>query len=109
MAGRLEGKGLVVVAAIMQHSPQVLISRAEDNIRSPHDLIGKRVALDEAALVSEIRVMLEREDVPINKIVVVGGREALELLRKIDPEVRAIVSSDYSQDSSWLIIVRTVL
>jgi two-component system cell cycle sensor histidine kinase/response regulator CckA len=27
-----------------------------------------------------------------------GGREALELLRKIDPEVRAIVSSGYSQD-----------
>lgn len=71
VAGRVEGKDLVVVAAIMQHSPQVLVSRVEDNIRTPHDLIGKRVALDQTSLVSEIRVMLEREGVGMDKILLV--------------------------------------
>ena len=74
VTGRLDGKDLVVVAAIMQHSPQVLVARAADNIRTPHDLLGKRVALDQTSLVSEVRLMLEREGVNLNKITIVPNR-----------------------------------
>jgi PAS domain S-box-containing protein len=74
VAARLQGRDLVVVAAIMQHSPLVLIARAADNIRTPHDLLGKRVALDQTSLVSEVRLMLEREGVNLNKITIVPNR-----------------------------------
>lgn len=71
VTGRLEGRPLVVVTAIMQHSPQVLLTRAEDNLNTPHDLIGKRVAMDRTSLQSEIRLMLEREGVGFDRITVV--------------------------------------
>jgi PAS domain S-box-containing protein len=71
VAARLAGRPVVVVAPIMQHSPLVLVTRAEDNLNTPQDLIGKRVALDRTALGSEIRLMLEREGVDFSKITVV--------------------------------------
>jgi ABC-type nitrate/sulfonate/bicarbonate transport system substrate-binding protein len=73
ITSRFKGQDVVVVAAIMQHSPQVLVSRAEDNLNSPQDLIGKRVALDDTSLTSEIRLMLEREGVGFDRITVVSN------------------------------------
>ncbi len=81
VVSRLNGSDLMVLAAIMQHSPQVLITRAEDNIRTPHDLIGKRVALDRTSLVSEILLMLEREGVGMNKIVIVPNQWEVDELQ----------------------------
>jgi len=74
VASRLNGQDVVVVAAIMQHSPQVLVTRAADNIHTPHDLIGKRVALDQTSLVSEVRLMLEREGVAMDRIEVITNQ-----------------------------------
>jgi len=81
VTARLEGNDFIVVAAIMQHSPQVLVTRAEDNIRTPHDLIGKRVALDQGSLISEVRLMLEREGVSMDKIILVPNRWGLDEIR----------------------------
>lgn len=81
IADRLVGREVVVLAAIMQHSPQVLVSRAEHNINTPLDLIGKRVALDDSLLQAEIRLMLEREGVGYDRIQVVPNEwEHNELL-----------------------------
>jgi PAS domain S-box-containing protein len=71
IASRLTGGAVVVVAAVMQHSPQVLVTRAADNLNTPVDLVGKRVALDATSLQSEIRLMLEREGVGYDRIQVV--------------------------------------
>ncbi len=71
VAARLAGEPVVVLAAIMQHSPLVLLVRTDSGIHTPHDLAGKRVALDRTALVSEIRMMLEREGIGFDKIAVV--------------------------------------
>lgn len=62
-----QGKPVVVLAAIFQHSPQILLSRADRGIQSPHDLIGKKVMwrFDSAA---ELRAMLANENVPLEKI-----------------------------------------
>ena len=81
IANRLAGQPFVAIAAIMQHSPQVLLTRAEDNLHTPHDLIGKRVAMDEIALVSEIRLMLEREGVDFSRIQVVPNQWNVEELQ----------------------------
>ncbi|BCO08921.1 hypothetical protein GF1_12970 [Desulfolithobacter dissulfuricans] len=42
---RQAGKPVVVLAAILQHSPEVVIARKDTGIASPHDLIGKRLML----------------------------------------------------------------
>ncbi len=81
VTARMEGNDFMIVAAIMQHSPQVLVTRAEDNIRTPHDLIGKRVALDQGSLISEVRMMLEREGVSLDKITVVPKRFGFDEIR----------------------------
>ncbi|RXK54690.1 PAS domain S-box protein [Oleiharenicola lentus] len=74
IANRMEGKHVVVIAAIMQHSPLVLVTRSEDNLNTPQDLIGKRVALDTTSLQSEIRFMLEREGVGQDQVTLVPNR-----------------------------------
>lgn len=60
---RLRGKPLVVCAAIFQHSPYVIMSRAERNIRSPHDLIGASVMMAQGQGETQFRAMLTREGV----------------------------------------------
>ncbi|WAJ71339.1 ABC transporter substrate-binding protein [Catenovulum adriaticum] len=50
----LQGQPFVILAAIFQHSPLVLLTRNEDNIYSPYELIGKNVmyqrGVDDASL-----------------------------------------------------------
>jgi two-component system sensor histidine kinase EvgS len=42
---RMEGKPVVVLAQIFQHSPQVLIARRDSGIYEPPDLVGKKVMI----------------------------------------------------------------
>ena len=42
---RNNGKPVVVLAAIFQHSPLILLSRAESRILSPQDMIGRRIMM----------------------------------------------------------------
>jgi len=44
---RLEGKKIVALAAILQNSPFILLSDARKNIKTPKDLVGKRVMMTE--------------------------------------------------------------
>ncbi|MFP7755539.1 ABC transporter substrate-binding protein [Thermodesulfobacteriota bacterium B35] len=59
---RQRGKPVVVLAAIFQHSPEVLVALEKSGIRTPHDLIGKRVMLMPGGNF-EIRAMLNHEGV----------------------------------------------
>ena len=40
---KIQGKGVVLVSQIFQHSPLVLISRRDSDIRTPYDLTNKKV------------------------------------------------------------------
>lgn len=42
---RLQGKPLVALAAVFQHSPSILLTRKDSGIASVHDLVGKKVML----------------------------------------------------------------
>lgn len=64
---RIAGAPVVVLAAIFQHSPMVLICRKEAEIRSPHDLVGKRVMM-RLASTAELRAMIRREGVGMDQI-----------------------------------------
>ena len=67
LIARNNEKPVVVLAAIFQHSPQIILSRADSGIRSPHNLIGKKVMwrFDSAA---ELRAMLTNEKVSLAQI-----------------------------------------
>lgn len=60
---RLRGRPLVALAAIFQHSPSVLLARADSGIRTPHDLIGKRVMLMSGKHDSDFYAMFLREGI----------------------------------------------
>ena len=67
LLARHNGKPVVVLAAIFQHSPQIILARADSGIKSPHNLIGKKVMwrFDSAA---ELRAMLINENVSLEQI-----------------------------------------
>jgi len=67
LIARHNGKPVVVLAAIFQHSPQIILTRADSGIKSPHNLIGKKVMwrFDSAA---ELRAMLINEKVSLEQI-----------------------------------------
>lgn len=44
---RLQGKPVVLVAQLFQHSPLVFLTLRESGLRTPFDLLGKRVMTDE--------------------------------------------------------------
>lgn len=60
---RIKGRPIVAMAAIFQHSPYVILSRKDRGIRSPRDLVGKKVMLagDQGAI--QLRAMLQREGI----------------------------------------------
>ncbi len=64
---RNKGKPLVVIAAIFQHSPQIFLMRKDSGIKSPQDLIGRRVMwrFDSAA---ELAATLKNEGVATEDI-----------------------------------------
>jgi len=59
---RNEGKPIVVLAAIFQHSPEALIARKDSGITSPHDMIGKRILMRPHGH-AENRAMIRKEGI----------------------------------------------
>ena len=68
---RLQGKPVVLLAQIFQHSPLVFLTREESGIRVPDDLAGKRVMFD----------VKGRSDVPHITLLQdsIGGLDAVEV------------------------------
>ena len=55
---RLLGEPVVVVSAVFQHSPLVLISLEDSGVLSPYELIGKRVMYQQGADDASLQAML---------------------------------------------------
>jgi diguanylate cyclase (GGDEF)-like protein/PAS domain S-box-containing protein len=68
LLARMQGKPIVAVAAIFQHSPYVILSRRDQHIRTPADLIGKRVMLSNDQGAAQFKAMLVHEGIDINRI-----------------------------------------
>lgn len=67
---RSKGEPLVVLAAIFQHSPNMLLALRDRGISSPHDLHGKRIMMAPAADV-EVTAMLAAEGVSLDSVQIV--------------------------------------
>ena len=65
---RLNGKPIVVLAAIMQHSAIILLTKRGNGIESPHDMIGKRIMLLNGDDAAEYIAMFLNEGVPFERI-----------------------------------------
>ncbi|MHA6494379.1 ABC transporter substrate-binding protein [Pseudomonas borbori] len=65
---RMSGKPIVALAAIMQSSPIVWIVKADSDIYTPQDLIGKRAMLMPAPESTELLITLAREGVDAEQI-----------------------------------------
>lgn len=59
LAVRAEGKPVVLLAQIFQHSPSVLMSRRDSGIFSPYELVGKKIMISADPISSfSVRAML---------------------------------------------------
>lgn len=66
---RLNGKPLILVAPIFQHSPFIILSLKDKNIIKPSDLIGKRLMISQSAETDlQIKYFLLRQNVPASAI-----------------------------------------
>lgn len=65
---RLKGEPLILLAAIYQHSPSVLLARKEAKIYNPSDLIGKKVMTIGDYVDADFVAMFNNERLNMNKI-----------------------------------------
>ena len=72
---RLSGKPVVALAVVFQHSPLVLVALEETGIRTPHDLVGRRVGVSRRTRDAELLAMLKNEGVSMDDILPpLGGK-----------------------------------
>jgi len=66
---RMKGKDIVALAAIFQSSPFILLSKKSADIKTPRDLVGKRVMMTEDYQDTvSIRAMLNSQGIGIDKL-----------------------------------------
>ncbi len=84
----LHGEPLVVLAAIFQHSPLVLVAREEAGIATPHDLMGKRVKMTLLSRDVELHAMLLSEGVSMDQLDLTDGEVGIE--DYLNPDIDAL-------------------
>jgi len=67
----LHGRPIVVLAAIMQHSAIILLTKKESGISSPHDMIGHRVMMLTGDDAAEYIAMFRNEGISLEQIKVI--------------------------------------
>lgn len=75
---RLQGKPLVALAAIFQHSPSILLTLKSSGIRSVHDLIGKRIMLSNKNEDADFLTMLTNEGISLSQVNIVPSSYNLD-------------------------------
>ncbi|MCK6264387.1 EAL domain-containing protein [Vibrio sp. ZSDE26] len=75
---RLQGEPLVALAAIFQHSPSILLTLADSNISSVHDLIGKKVMLANQNQDADFLTMLLNEKVSLSQVDIIPSSYQLD-------------------------------
>ena len=64
----LKGEPLIALAAIFQHSPSVLLTRSDSGIKTPQDMVGKRVMMMGGSEDVDFLAMLANEGVDPDSI-----------------------------------------
>ncbi|WP_130537179.1 ABC transporter substrate-binding protein [Thiomicrorhabdus indica] len=69
----LNGEPLVAMAAILQHSPSVLLTRKDSGIRTPQDLSGKRIMMMGSTEDLEFLSMFAHEGIDLQTLEIVSS------------------------------------
>jgi PAS domain S-box-containing protein len=88
LLARLNGAPVVACAAIFQHSPYVLLSRHDRQIRAPADLVGARVMLSDDQGAAQFQAMLRREGIDSTRVTIL--RQSWSLDDLVDGRVDAV-------------------
>ncbi len=65
---KMKGAPIVLLASIFQHSPAIILSDKNKNIRIPSDLIGKRMGVVEKNGEAQIKAILLQEGIPLDSV-----------------------------------------
>jgi diguanylate cyclase (GGDEF)-like protein len=86
LLARLQGKPVVALAAIFQHSPSVLLALRSSGIESAHDLIGKKVMFMDSRSDPDFLTMLLNEDISPKQLTILPSSYNFEdlLSGKVD-------------------------
>lgn len=68
LPARMKGEPFVVLAAIFQHSPYILMSRHDSGIRVPADLLDRSVMISGEQGAAQFLSMMKREGLPLDRI-----------------------------------------
>jgi diguanylate cyclase (GGDEF)-like protein/PAS domain S-box-containing protein len=83
---RLQGKPLVALAAIFQHSPSILLARKDSGIESVHDLAGKKVMLMNRTEDADFLTMFLNEGIALSQIHIIPSSYQIDdlIIGKVD-------------------------
>jgi len=96
LLARLRGQPTIVCAAIFQHSPYIIMARADGNVHKPSDLVGRRVMVASDQGAAQLKAMLIREGLPPGRVELVphswnladlieGRVDAVSAYRTVEP------------------------
>ena len=68
LLARIQGKPVVACAVIFQHSPYIILSRADSGIHKPSDLSGHTVMIGPIGGRSQFQAMLKHEGIPLHAV-----------------------------------------
>ncbi len=99
LVARINGKPIVMLAAVFQQSARVVVVRRDSGIRNPQDLAGRRLITGKAENGAQIIAMLKKEGVPLERVTLVaplpmGGIDSL-LARKVDAISTYVTDAPY--------------
>ena len=98
----LEGRPLVALGVVFQHSPTVILSLRRSGIHRPADLAGRTVMFSGGQGLTEARAMLESEGVDLDRLKPVPHSRNLEDLL----EGRVDAMSAYATNEPYLLRLR---
>ncbi|MEP6668844.1 MAG: ABC transporter substrate-binding protein [Chthoniobacter sp.] len=68
LLARLQGQPIVACAVIFQHSPFIVMARADSGIRKPSDLSGRSVMVGPLEGTAQFQAMLKHEGIPLGAV-----------------------------------------
>lgn len=68
LLARLRGQPVVACAAFFQHSPFIVLARADSGIRKPSDLPGHTIMLGPLEGSAQFQAMMKHEGIPLNTV-----------------------------------------
>lgn len=78
---RLQGKPVVALASIFQHSPAMLMTEGKTGLRTPHDLAHKRIGMQVGGQpIVEIAAMFVNEGVTLDALALQPNRPGMDAL-----------------------------